>query len=79
MAKYIALQPILYNGRMHKPGEVIDCQDMVLATRWIANRAATTGEPEAAPEPAAVSVAPEPEPASESTGPKLGRRAKKNE
>ncbi|MGJ4851447.1 hypothetical protein ACH6CV_14485 [Bacillota bacterium Meth-B3] len=39
MSKYIALRPILYAGRQHKPGEVIDCDDHALARIWIDNGA----------------------------------------
>lgn len=39
MAKYIALRPILYAGRQHKPGEVISCDDDEMIELWLKNKA----------------------------------------
>ena len=37
--KAVALQDILHHGRMHKPGETIDCSDPELLKKWIASKA----------------------------------------
>ena len=40
MRKYVALQPIMHNGRMHNPGETIDCPSPDMAAAWLRSKAA---------------------------------------
>ena len=52
MRKYVALQPILHNGRVHNPGDTVNCTDPEMVAKLLRNKAVKCVGAEPVVEPA---------------------------